>query len=113
MMHKGGDWAAAAATMTPFSTETPPLQLRISGRVRYAVRGIACCACLEAELRRARQTSPHVAYAPRARATVALALDAQILDAVPFDAAADLGDELVDVVLTPTRVLGPGAGAWK
>ena len=49
----------------------------------------------------------------RARATVALALDSQILDAVPFDAATERGDELVDVVLTPTRVIGPGAGAWK
>ena len=44
---------------------------------------------------------------------VALALDAQIMDAVPFDAAAAYGDEAVDVVLTPTRVMGPGAAAWK
>lgn len=48
-----------------------------------------------------------------ARAAVALALDAQMLDAVPFDTGADHGDELVDVVLTPTRVTGPGHSGWK
>ena len=47
------------------------------------------------------------------RNAVALALDSQIMDAVPFDAASAYGDELVDVVLTPTRVIGPSAAAWK
>lgn len=44
---------------------------------------------------------------------VALSLDVQVMDAVPFDAASAYGDETVDVVLTPTRVIGPSAADWK
>ncbi len=46
-----------------------------------------------------------------ARHAVALAFDEQVLPVVPFDDG-DAGDELVDIVLTPTRVIGPRSAAW-
>jgi hypothetical protein len=47
-------------------------------------------------------------------AAVALAFEAQVCaDGVPFDAGGVHGDELVDVVMTASRVLGPRQAQWN
>ena len=104
-MHTVAGWAEGAAITTPSFAKTPPMRLRGSARARFAVR----LSTRTHEHLEIRCTFSRTTF----RNAVALALDAQIMDAVPIDTASAYGDELVDVVLTPTRVIGPSAAEWK
>jgi hypothetical protein len=107
LTHTADDWVAAAAIMTRSSATTPPTQLHSSAHAHFVVRlSMRCCLLMRTWV------AVHILKQHLCDA-VAFALDAQVMDAVPFDAATAYGDQLVDVVLTPTRIIGPGAADWK